>query len=79
MVAAYAAEGDSFRAERPQQTSSTAIAPLRVASTQRYFDIHPDGQRFVGAPARLASPVKQDRVVFIFNFFDELRRVAPTR
>ena len=34
---------------------------MRPATAPRSFDLHPDG----------------DRVVFIFNFFDELRRVAP--
>jgi serine/threonine-protein kinase len=79
MAAAYEADADSFRAQRPQQVSSTALAPLRVANTLRYVDLHPDGQRFAIAPARLASTVKQDKVVFIFNFFDELRRIAPSR
>ena len=32
------------------------------------FDLHPDGTRFA-----LAS------VTFIFNFFDELRRIAPVK
>ena len=39
---------------------------------------HPDGQRFAVAPAVDESDVKQDKVIFIFNFFDELRRIAPT-
>jgi hypothetical protein len=30
------------------------------------------------APAVDESDVKQDKVIFIFNFFDELRRIAPT-
>jgi hypothetical protein len=38
------------------------------------LDLHPDGQRFAVAPAVDESAVRQDKVVFIFNFFDELRR-----
>ena len=79
MVATYTSEGDSFRAGRPQEVSGEAVAPLRPASTMRYFDVHPDGQRFAMALARTPSLVKQDKVVFIFNFFDELRRIAPPR
>ena len=41
------------------------------------FDLHPDGERFALAPAANAGGAKQDKVVFIFNFFDELRRIAP--
>jgi hypothetical protein len=41
------------------------------------LDLHPDGQRFAVAPAVDESAVRQDKVVFIFNFFDELRRIAP--
>ena len=46
----------------------------------RQIDLHPDDQRF----AVLKAPdsqgqTKLDKVVFIFNFFDELRRIAPTR
>jgi hypothetical protein len=79
MVASYTSEGGSFRAGKPQEVSDEAVAPLRPARTTRYFDVHPDGRRFAIAPARTPSPVKQDKVVFIFNFFDELRQIAPSR
>ena len=46
----------------------------------RPFDLHPDGERFALAPAaQTADGEKQDHVTFIFNFFDELRRIAPAR
>ena len=42
------------------------------------FDLHPDGERFALAPVAFPpGGAKQDKVVFIFNFFDELRRIAP--
>jgi hypothetical protein len=42
----------------------------------RPFDLHPDGNRFaVSVDADPQTP--QNNVVFIFNFFDELRRIAP--
>ena len=42
-------------------------------------DLHPDGERVALAPAA-ESPNggKQDHAVFVFNFFDELQRLAPT-
>jgi hypothetical protein len=40
------------------------------------FDLHPDGQRFaLTAPTQTGA--KQDHLTFIFNCFDELRRLAP--
>ena len=78
MVATYAADRDSFRADRPRQVSETLLSDLRPGSTLRMLDLHPDGQRFALATRRETFAVKQDKVIFIFNFFDELRRIAPT-
>jgi Tol biopolymer transport system component len=75
MVAAYAVAGDSFRAEKPRQWSP-GLVPAR--GTARTFDLHPDGRRFaVLKDAEQQAEEKRDKVVFIENFFDELRRVAP--
>jgi hypothetical protein len=41
------------------------------------FDLYPDGNRFVVARETLATAT-QDKVVFLFNFSDELLRLAPT-
>jgi eukaryotic-like serine/threonine-protein kinase len=78
MVAPFAVEGDSFRAEKPRRWSDGRY--LERAGN-RGFDVHPDGDRvaLALAPAvQTPSDLKQDKVVFIFNFFDELRRIAPT-
>ena len=46
---------------------------------QRSFDLHPDGERVAVAPELGSSDRPQDRLIFVFNFFDELRRIAaPT-
>jgi hypothetical protein len=45
----------------------------------RSFDLHPDGDRFALAVAPDTPAAKQDKVTFIFNFFDELRRIAPIK
>jgi hypothetical protein len=39
------------------------------------YDLHPDGKRLAAAAAQ-ASGV-QDKVVFVFNFADFLRTIAP--
>ena len=76
MVAPYALEGDSFRAEKPRQWSPGLV--LGRGLNTRTFDLHPDGQRFAVLKAAEQQAVeKRDKVVFIQNFFEELRRVAP--
>ena len=76
MVAPFTVEGDSFRAEKPRLWSDGRFS---VRSTTRSFDLHPDGERFALAPAaQTPGGAKQDHLTFIFNFLDELRRLAPT-
>ena len=77
MVAPYVAEGDSFRADKPSVWSTGQIS-ARPRSPSRDIDLHPDGERFaVASGSAEANGGKQDKVVFVFNFFDELRRIAP--
>jgi hypothetical protein len=71
MVAPYTVEGDSFKADKPRLWSDRVTANR---PRLRAIDLHPDGQRFAVAAEPEAPP---DKVVFIFNFFDELRRIAP--
>jgi serine/threonine-protein kinase len=76
MVAPYAAEGDSFRAEKPRKWSP-GLAPT-VNPFNRTFDLHRDGQRFaVLKAAEQRAEERRDHVVLIQNFFEELRRLAP--
>jgi hypothetical protein len=81
MVSGFTVEGDAFRADK-SRIWSDAIYRLRGRGFPffRNFDLHPDGQRFALAKAATGSggQTKVDKVVFIFNFFDELRRLAPT-
>ena len=75
MVVPYTVEGDSFRADKPRLRSE---ARFMARPRQRGFDLHPDGERVaVAAVPETQTAAKQDRLVFIFNFFDELRRIAP--
>lgn len=42
------------------------------------FDLHPDGERFAMVTSLTpSSEARQDHVVFILNFFDYLRQIAP--
>ena len=73
--APYRVEGDSFRAGTPQVWSETRVSG-RPRAPSRDLDLHPDGQRFAIAPGDVATADRQNKVVLIFNFFDELRRLT---
>ncbi len=73
MVAPYVAESASFRAEKPRLWSEGRHA----VRGGRRFDLHPDGTRIAVTAVENTPGVKQDKVTFLFNFFDELRRIAP--
>ncbi len=61
-------------AEKPRVWSETPVQ-LRPG-TGASFDLHPDGERVAMAPGTAATP-SPTHVTLIFNFFDELRRLAP--
>ena len=76
-VAPYAVVGDAFRAEKPRVWSPT-IFPMAKNYEHSTYALHPDGNRVAFGAARDQSPgVVQDKVVFIFNFFEYLRQIAP--
>ena len=76
-VVTYAATGDAFRAEKPRLWSPGQFTNTASGDAGN-FDLHPDGKRFaVLMPSRRVEAVKVDKVTFVFNFFDELRRIAP--
>ena len=76
MVVPYTVSGEAFRAEPPRVWSNVRIEGT-AAGLEPKFDLHPDGQR-VAVDLR-TSDHGSDRLVFVFNFFDELRRQAPAR
>src|ERR1051326_501656 len=75
MVVSYTASGDVFKAEKPRAWSDQ---PIAIQARNRIFNLHPDGERIAAAVAPAQSDDNLDKVTFIFNFFDELRRVAPS-
>ena len=72
MTVGYTAGGDSFVAEKPRVWA----AGVRSVSG---FDFAPDGKR-VAVSVAVGTPdvqAQEHSVVFVMNFFDELRRRAP--
>jgi len=71
LIASYTVKGDTFVAEKPR------VWIARLGGTQ--WDLAPDGKRVaVVTPVGSADAPKQEHeVVFIQNFFDELRRRVP--
>ncbi len=78
MAAAYTVKGDSFVAGKPRLWSVKPIGGN--AGTIKNVDLAPDSKRMVALmPATEAkeSQESQNHVVFLLNFFDELRRRVP--
>ena len=66
--------GDAFQAEKPRVWSETPVQLRQFIGAS--FDLHPDGERVAMAPVTEAT-AGPTHVTLIFNFFDELRRLAP--
>jgi len=71
LTAGYTVKGDTFVAEKPR------VWIARLGGTQ--WDLAPDGKRVavVTAVAPADAPKQEHEVVFLQNFFDELRRRVP--
>ena len=75
MVVAYSTEGDVFQPHKAE-----LLTPERheTRGPNRMFDLHPDGTRFALAPfEQTTGGLRRNHVTFLFNYFDELRRIAP--
>ena len=77
MAAAYSVKGDSFVAEKARIWTEKTIADIGQAGTN--FDVSPDGKRVAALmPVERPEDQKaQNHVIFLLNFFDELRRRVP--
>ena len=75
MTAPYAVVGESFRADTPRVWSPTILEGT-IASNAGYAP-HPDGKRIVAAAGQESDDAVLDQVVFVFNFADYLRTIAP--
>jgi eukaryotic-like serine/threonine-protein kinase len=78
MAAAYTVKGDSFVAEKARLWTGKASADMGQAGTN--FDVSLDGNRLAALmPVERPEDQKaQNHVIFLLNFFDELRRRVPT-
>ncbi|MSV35720.1 MAG: serine/threonine-protein kinase [Bryobacterales bacterium] len=76
MVAAYTGKGDSFAADKPRVWSDRRIVNLGVGIN---YDVAPDGKRIVTlVPVEVPVVQKaQNHIIFLENFFYELRRKVP--
>jgi eukaryotic-like serine/threonine-protein kinase len=76
MVATYSSSGESFHADKPRLWSPGQLTYRR---TNVNYALHPDGKRFAVLKTGNAetAPPLINKVSFIFNFFDELRRKVP--
>jgi len=73
MGASYTVKGDSFVADKPRVWSEKRIANVGILPN---YDLAPDGKRIVAlmpAEAPQGQPA-QNQVIFLQNFFDEVRR-----
>jgi len=75
MVAAYAVVGDSFHADTPKIWSPTNLQGVNTTSSR--YDLHPDGKRLAALAVQQQGSGIEDKVVFVFNFADYLRKIAP--
>ena len=72
MTAAYAASGTTFRSEKPRPW----LEGVAAKGVFQSFDLHPDGQR-IAAPPMQTEDNRPNTLAFVFNFFEELKRLAP--
>ena len=74
MSVSYQAHGESFVVEKPRVWFEKRIA--NFGSTQSYAPA-PDGKSIVALMPAEPPEEHHDRVIFLLNFFDELRRRVP--
>jgi serine/threonine-protein kinase len=79
MVAGYTVQGDSFVPDKPRLWSERA--PTKTLIGIKNVDLAPDGKRVVALVPAEGGETQQSQhhVVFLENFFDELRRRAPVK
>jgi serine/threonine-protein kinase len=79
MVASYTVQGDKFFPAKPRLWSEKALA--NTVNFRKNVDLAPDGKRVVALMSTegLEKQPSQHDVVFLENFFDELRRRAPVK
>jgi serine/threonine protein kinase/Tol biopolymer transport system component len=77
MVATYVVKDDSFLADKPRVWSEKRLG--NQVGNVRNFDLAPEGKRIAALLAAEGPEAQQaqNHVIFLENFFDELRRRVP--
>jgi serine/threonine-protein kinase len=77
MVAAYTVKGDSFVADKPRMWTEKQLGT--ATNNVDNVDLAPDGKRIAALmPVETAeAPKAKSHVIFLMNFFDEVRRKVP--
>ena len=70
MVASYTTSGEAFALSKPRLWAAKK-------DLGNYYDLAPDGKRFVVLQPEASEQKGPQHVTFLLNFFDELRRRAP--
>jgi serine/threonine-protein kinase len=72
MMTSYSVHGMSFESTPPRLWAAKR-------DLGQWFDIAPDGKRFIVVENDTPEDRGSTDVTFVLNFFDELRRVAPVK
>jgi DNA-binding winged helix-turn-helix (wHTH) protein/Tol biopolymer transport system component len=75
MAASYKVHGNSFVADQPRVWIEKRLAGF---STTRSYDPAPDGKHVVVLAPAETPDEPHDHVIFLLNFFDDLRRRVPS-
>ena len=62
---------------RPVASMVVTSRPSALRQRPAYYDIHPDGQRFVMVE-RIETEALPTEIQVVLNWFEELKRLAPT-
>jgi hypothetical protein len=73
MEVACSTSSAAFNIEKPHLWAKATPAQMR------WFDLAPDGKRFIVVQDDVETRETATPVTFVLNFFDELRRRVPTR
>ncbi len=65
----------TFRAGRPEVLFEGSYVTTRFVPGYQYYDISPDGQRFLMIKAVEGSTAQ---INVVLNWFEELKRLVPT-
>jgi serine/threonine-protein kinase len=78
MVAPYTVQGNVFKPQKPRPWAPVTISPPPVPQFGFFFDLHPDGIRFlIAAVPEATAAAQRNSVNVMFNFFEELKQRVP--